>query len=79
MRKLTITLCLTLAVFLGSSGASWSANYNEELDAAKIGDHSTALREWKPLAEQGYTTDLNRMSDIKNYGGNTLKLLKNFG
>ena len=53
MRNLTITLCLTLAVLLGSAGVSWSADYQKGLAAAKSGDFATALREWKPLAEQG--------------------------
>jgi len=53
MRKLTAILCLTLAVFLGSAGVSWSADFNKGLDAYESGDYATALREWKPLAEQG--------------------------
>ena len=28
--------------------------YDERLAAAKRGDYATALREWRPLAEQGY-------------------------
>jgi len=41
MRNLTATLCLTIAVLLGSAGVSKSADY------------AIALREWTPLAEQG--------------------------
>ena len=29
MRNLTATLCLTIAVLLGSAGVSWSADYNK--------------------------------------------------
>ena len=53
MRKLTTTLCLTLAVLLGSPGLSWSADFQKGLTAAQSGDFATALREWEPLAEQG--------------------------
>jgi len=53
MRKLTTTLCLTLAVLLGSAGLSWSADFQKGLTAAQSGDFATALREWEPLAEQG--------------------------
>ena len=53
MRHLTATICLTLAVLLGSAGVSESADFQKGLDAARSGDFATALREWKPLAEQG--------------------------
>ena len=42
MRNLTATLCLTIAVLVGSMGMSAS------------GDYATALRELQPLAEQGH-------------------------
>ena len=41
MKNLTATLCLPIAVLLGSVGMSAS------------GDYATALRELQPLAEQG--------------------------
>jgi uncharacterized protein len=53
MRKLTATLCLTIAVLLGSVGVSESADYQKGATAYKSGDFATALREWEPLAEQG--------------------------
>ena len=53
MSKLTTTLVLTLSVLLGSVGVSESADFQKGMDAAKRGDYATALREWKPLAEQG--------------------------
>ena len=53
MKRLTATLCLTVAVLLGSAGMSWSADFYKGLAAAQSGDYATALREWKPLAEQG--------------------------
>ena len=53
MRRLTATLCLTLVVLLFSPTEVWSANFQKGLDAYNRGDYATALREWKPLAEQG--------------------------
>jgi TPR repeat protein len=53
MKNLTATLCLTLAVLLGSAGVSVSQDFQVGLDAARKGDFATALREWTPLAEQG--------------------------
>ena len=53
MKKPTATICLTIAVLLGSAGLSWSADFKKGLTAYKSGDYATAMREWKPLAEQG--------------------------
>ncbi|MEE2933563.1 MAG: tetratricopeptide repeat protein [Pseudomonadota bacterium] len=54
MRKLTATLCLTLAILLGSVGMSASADFQKGAAAYKRGDYATAVREWKPLAKQGH-------------------------
>jgi uncharacterized protein len=53
MRNLTATICLTIAVLLGSVGMSASADFQKGLTAYDRGDYATALREWYPLAEQG--------------------------
>ena len=53
MRRLLPILMLTLAVLLGSAGEVWSADFWKGADAYEKGDYSSALREWKPLAEQG--------------------------
>ncbi len=47
------TICLTLALLLGSVGTSWGADFYKGVDAYKSGDFATALREFRPLAEQG--------------------------
>ena len=36
------------------SSATASADFQIGLDAAQAGDYATALREWRPLADQGY-------------------------
>jgi hypothetical protein len=45
MKNLLTTLCLTLAVLLGSAGVSGSADFQKGADAYKKGDFATALRE----------------------------------
>jgi hypothetical protein len=52
MRKLTATLCLTLAVLLGSMGVSWSADYQRSLISVQSEDYATALLEWEFLKKQ---------------------------
>jgi hypothetical protein len=54
MRKLTVTLCLTFAVLFGSERMSESTDFLKGLTAYQSGDYASALREWKPLAKQGY-------------------------
>jgi uncharacterized protein len=53
MRKLTAALCLAVALLMGGTGASWSADYQRGEKAYKSRDFATALREWTPLAKQG--------------------------
>jgi TPR repeat protein len=54
MRNLSATVCLTIAVFLGSVGVSWSADFQKGITAYKSGDFATTMQEWKPLADQGH-------------------------
>jgi len=56
MKRLITTLCLTIAVLLGSVGVSASADFEKGAHAYARGDYATALREWTPLAEQGYAS-----------------------
>jgi hypothetical protein len=51
MRKLTATICLTIAVLFGSVWVSWSADYQKGYAAFRSGDYATALRELTPLAD----------------------------
>ena len=68
MRTLTATLCLTLAVLLASSGEGWSADFQKGVTAAQSGDFATALREWTPLAEQGYAEIQSLVGSMYNEG-----------
>ena len=54
MKKLTATICLTIAVLLGNVEVSWSADFDKGLAALRSGDYATALREFETLSEQGH-------------------------
>ena len=73
MKKLTAILCVTIAVLLGSLGVSWSADLQKGLDAANRGDFATALREWRPLAEQGDASAQNNLGFMYVYGKGVLQ------
>ena len=49
-----IFLILPIFLILQGSNLCWGADFQRGLTAAQSGDYATALREWKPLAEQGY-------------------------
>ena len=51
MKKLLLAFVIIL--FSLTSNVVLSADYNKGWEAYNIGDYATALREWKPLAEQG--------------------------
>ena len=51
--KRLLPVLMGFALLLLSSTEGWSADFQKGLDAANKGDFAAALREWKPLAEQG--------------------------
>jgi len=51
VHRLTIAFVLSIACLTTSA---W-ADYQAGIDANNRGDYATALREWRPLAEQGFT------------------------
>jgi hypothetical protein len=59
-------------VLLGSAGEGWSADLQKGWDAFKNKDYATALREWKPLAEQGNADAQNNLGVIYNNGWGVL-------
>jgi TPR repeat protein len=61
---LTVTICLTIAVLLGSAGVSWSADYHKGITAYEGGDPATALRKRTPLAEQGYAATQSNQREM---------------
>ena len=66
--KNTLTDRKILTVLLGNAGVSWSADYQKGLDAANRGDFATALREWKPLAEQRNAVAQKNLSVMYAFG-----------
>jgi len=68
MKRLTATLCLTIAVLLGSVGMSASADFQKGFAAWLNEDYATALRIWKPLAEQGNASAQNGLGILYNNG-----------
>ena len=55
MKSLISTLYLTISIALGSFGMGWSGDFQKGIEAYNKGDYTTALKEWKPLAEGGNT------------------------
>ena len=50
MNRITLILATVLSLAFTQVSAQ---DYNKGLEAAKAGDYATAIKEWKPLAEQG--------------------------
>ena len=69
MKKLTTTLCLTLAVLLGSVGGSWSAGCEKGVPASMGSNPLTSMLEWQPLAEQGNANAQYKLGTMYDYGG----------
>jgi TPR repeat protein len=63
---LTILFCLT-------SNVVWSADFQKGVAAAQSGDFATALREWKPLAEQGDAVAQKNLGHMYNKGKGVLQ------
>ena len=51
MKTLIIIPVLLFSLFLGLP--SYSSDFDKGLTAYNNGDYATALKEWKPLAEEG--------------------------
>ena len=68
MKRLTATLCLTLAVLLGSVGISDSADCETGNPASMGSDPLTFMLEWQPLAEQGNANAQYKLGTMYDYG-----------
>ena len=73
MERLAATLCLTIAVLLGSLGCDESADFQKGYTAYKSGDYATALREWTPLAEQGHTKSPSNLGLMYRFGRDVIQ------
>jgi TPR repeat protein len=68
MRKLTATLCLTLAVLLGSAGMSASADLQQGYAAYESGDYVNALHVFRSLSEKGNADAQTMLGWMYAYG-----------
>ena len=69
MKNLLTTLCLTLAVLLGSVGGSWSAGCEKGVPQYEGGNPLTSMLEWQLLTEQDNADAQYKMGIMYDYGG----------
>ena len=74
MRTLIIIPVLLFSLLLGVP--SYSADFNKGLTAAQSGDFATALKEWKPLAEEGNAAAQNNLGLMYDNGWEFPKIIK---
>ena len=60
-------LVVTFAILLGLAAPAW-AGYFEGLAAYNRDDYARALREWRPLAEQGHAKSQNKLGIMYRRG-----------
>ena len=53
MKSILTALVLGVTILLASGGGGYAQDFQKGLKAYNKGDYATALREWRPLAEQG--------------------------
>ena len=68
MNTVTSKPVLLALVLLLLSTVGWGADYLKGLDAYDREDYATALREWRPLAEQGDTAAQYRLGTMYSNG-----------
>ena len=61
LRRISIGLVLALLVVLPVT----AQDFQRGVAAYNRGDYSTALREWRPLAEQGFAKAQNNLSHLR--------------
>jgi TPR repeat protein len=52
MKRILTALVLLTGLF-GAGGTVWAGDLDKRWKAYESGDYATALKEWRPLAEQG--------------------------
>ena len=66
MRRILATLAVVGAL-LFSAGSAW-ADFDDGLAAYESGDYATALKEFRPLAEQGYAVAQFNLGVMYDHG-----------
>ena len=67
MKRLIITIYISLGLAYGIFAVGWSDIHKGD-DAIRQGDYATALKEWKPLAEQGHAQAQGLLGMIYHFG-----------
>ena len=70
MKRITLILATVLSLAFTQVTAQ---DLNKGLNAYKAGDYATALKEWKPLAEQGNASAQRKLGIIYELGKGVLK------
>ena len=70
MKKLLVTAILFFAL---GTNLIMAQDYNKGMEAYKAGDYATAIKEWKPLAEQGSAIAQFNLGYIYELGSGVLK------
>ena len=71
MKRLTVTICLTLAVLLGSVGTSWGGDYDKGQSVPQ--DDKTAVKWFTLAAEQGNARAQSNLGVMYAFGTGVLK------
>ncbi len=66
---------LIVTLFLTAFGGASYADFQDGLDAYITDDYKTALKEWQPLAEQGYASAQYNLALMYENGEGVLKKL----
>ena len=53
MKRLIITLVISISLAMGGFGVSWSGDFQKGMEAYKSGDFANAIKEWILLGEDG--------------------------
>jgi TPR repeat protein len=67
VRALLTPLALAAALMCGAAVPAW-ADFYDGVAAYETGDYTTALKEWRPLAEQGDAQAQNNLGMMYDYG-----------
>ena len=59
-----IRILATMIVYIGLASSVVAQEFKKGLDAYNSADYATALKEWKPLAEQGLALVQNELGNM---------------
>ena len=68
MKRTLASLVVILSLVMGTMTSVWAADYEKEWEAYSNKDYATALREFRPLAEQGDVDAQYNLGVMYEYG-----------